>query len=252
MLPGIGASIGGLAPPSKVFRFLSTQTTTTNVPPTGSPVTVFTGVDIGEPAATRLVIVAQLMAGQLCSLKIGGTSVTTVNSAGNTRISYVNLTTGTLVFALSDQCEAASSGDLKRGEALLTAQAHTLDAIFNNLARKAARCEYLNQAEVNLRLALKAQSQCRATLETLAAIKNPQPVAFVKQANIAHGPQQVNNEVAQPSRASHARKGEKQPNKLLETPNEKPLDTGAQGATGFANPALETVGAIDRSKDRRG
>jgi hypothetical protein len=158
----------------------------------------------------------------------------------------------TLVFALSDQCEAASSGDLKRGEALLTAQAHTLDAIFNNLARKAARCEYLNQAEVNLRLALKAQSQCRATLETLAAIKNPQPVAFVKQANIAHGPQQVNNEVAQPSRASHARKGEKQPNKLLETPNEKPLDTGAQGATGFANPALETVGAIDRSKDRRG
>jgi hypothetical protein len=37
-------------------------------------------------------------------------------------------------------------------------------------------------------LALKAQSQCRATLETLAAIKNPQPVAFVRQANIAHGP----------------------------------------------------------------
>jgi hypothetical protein len=158
----------------------------------------------------------------------------------------------TLVFALSDQCEAASSGDLKRGEALLTAQAHTLDAIFNNLARKAARCEYLNQAEVNLRLALKAQSQCRATLETLAAIKNPQPVAFVQQANIAHGPQQVNNEAAQPSRASHAREREKQPNKLLETPNEKPLDTGAQGATGYSNPALETVGAIDRSKDRRG
>jgi hypothetical protein len=34
-----------------------------------------------------------------------------------------------------------------------------------------------------LRLGLKAQSQCRATLETLAAIKNPRPVAFVQQAN---------------------------------------------------------------------
>jgi len=30
-------------------------------------------------------------------------------------------------------------------------------------------------------LALKAQAQCRATLQTLAEIKNPHPVAFVKQ-----------------------------------------------------------------------
>jgi hypothetical protein len=44
-----------------------------------------------------------------------------------------------------------------------------------------------------MRLALKAQSQCRATIETLAEIKNPQPVAFVQQADVAHGPQQINN-----------------------------------------------------------
>ena len=43
-----------------------------------------------------------------------------------------------------------------------------------------------------MRLALKAQGQCRATLETLATIKNP-PVVFARQANIAQGPQQVNN-----------------------------------------------------------
>ena len=42
-----------------------------------------------------------------------------------------------------------------------------------------------------LRLALKAQSQRRATLETLATIKNP-PVIYAKQANITSGPQQVN------------------------------------------------------------
>ena len=30
-------------------------------------------------------------------------------------------------------------------------------------------------------------------MEALAEMKNPHPVAFVKQANIAHGPQQVNN-----------------------------------------------------------
>lgn len=48
--------------------------------------------------------------------------------------------------------------------------------------------EYLNATDTYLRLALKAQAQCRATLQTLAEIKNPRPVAFVKQANIAHGP----------------------------------------------------------------
>jgi hypothetical protein len=42
-----------------------------------------------------------------------------------------------------------------------------------------------------MRMALKAQSQCRQTLETLATIKNP-PVVFARQANIAQGPQQVN------------------------------------------------------------
>jgi hypothetical protein len=132
---------------------------------------------------------------------------------------------------------------------LLTAQAHTLDGIFNYLARKAVHADYLNQYETYLRLGLKAQSQCRATLETLAAIKNPKPVAFVQQANIAHGPQQVNNEAAQPAEASRARETEKQPNRLLEKQNDERLDTGTQGATGFPDSALETVGAIHRPKD---
>jgi len=55
------------------------------------------------------------------------------------------------------------------------AQAHTLDAIFGSCARRAAlnMGTYLNTAETYLRLGLKAQSQCRTTLETLANIKNP-------------------------------------------------------------------------------
>ena len=44
-----------------------------------------------------------------------------------------------LVKALSEQCKAASSGDLSRAEALLTVQAHTLDAIFNRLATPCRR-----------------------------------------------------------------------------------------------------------------
>jgi hypothetical protein len=38
-----------------------------------------------------------------------------------------------------------------------------------------------------MRLALKAQSQCRATLETLALINNV-PVVFARQANVSRNP----------------------------------------------------------------
>ena len=129
---------------------------------------------------------------------------------------FGELSINTLVADLAKQCELANKGDLARAEAMLTTQAHTLDAIFQKLARKATNCEYLNQLDVNLRLALKAQRQCRATLETLAAIKNPQPVAFVRQANIAHGPQQVNNGAALPGEPSRARETENPQSKLLE------------------------------------
>jgi very-short-patch-repair endonuclease len=47
-----------------------------------------------------------------------------------------------LVTDLGKQCELASKGDLARTEALLMAQAHTLDAIFHKLARKATDVEY--------------------------------------------------------------------------------------------------------------
>ena len=100
-----------------------------------------------------------------------------------------------MVVDLREQCRLASAGNLERAEAQLLAQAHSRDGLFNNLARHAALNveEFPGTCETHLRLALKAQSQCRATLETLAAIQYPQSVAFVRQANIAHGLQQVNN-----------------------------------------------------------
>ena len=88
-------------------------------------------------------------------------------------------------------------GDLGRVERMLMNQAMTLDAIFANLAERASRQEYMKQMETYMRLAMKAQSQCRATAEALALLKNPQP--YIRQANIAQGPQQVNNSYASAS-----------------------------------------------------
>jgi hypothetical protein len=101
------------------------------------------------------------------------------------------------VAALKASASEIQAHDLKRAEFMLAVQASALDAIFGELARRAAANmgQYSEATERYMRLALKAQGQCRATLETLAAMKNP-PVMFAGQANIANGPQQVNNAAA--------------------------------------------------------
>ena len=78
------------------------------------------------------------------------------------------------------------------------------------------------------RLALKAQAQCRATIETLTLIKNPTTV-FASQANIAHGPQQVNN--TRVGRLSREDGPETDPITLLEGPRER-MDCGTTRAAG--------------------
>lgn len=165
---------------------------------------------------------------------------------------FGELSINTLVDDLRKQCELASGGDLRRSEAILTAQAHTLDAIFHTLARRAQRVEYLNQLETNMRLALKAQSQCRATIETLAEIKNPKPVAFVQQANIANGPQQVNNGPRPLEKAPRARESENQPNKLLEEQRNEWMDGETARTAANGNTSVDALGAIHGAKDDRG
>ncbi|PPD41649.1 MAG: hypothetical protein CTY16_15775 [Methylobacter sp.] len=139
--------------------------------------------------------------------------------------------------ALIPQIEAVNNGDRERTEAMLVAQAYTLDELFNQLARQARNRKSLKQFELDLRLALKAQSQCRATLETLAAIKNP-PVIYAKQANISNGHQQINNGTP----ATHTGNCKIPPNELLEAQHgSTTVDTGTTGAASGENPAMAAV-----------
>ena len=61
--------------------------------------------------------------------------------------SWGDLDLNGLINALSEQTKTSSEGDLSRAEAMLTTQAHTLVAIFNNLATKAINAEYLSQLD---------------------------------------------------------------------------------------------------------
>lgn len=88
--------------------------------------------------------------------------------------------------------------------------------------------------------------------ETLATIKNPPLVGYVRQANIAHGPQQVNNALVSGSDASRARENGNSQNKLLEATDGDRLDTATPGTAGRAHPAMAAVGTIDRTEDTGG
>jgi hypothetical protein len=152
-----------------------------------------------------------------------------------------------LVDELEAQAKAVNDGSLKRTEEMLIVQAHTLDAVFNKLAQLAISAEYIPNVDRYLRLALKAQSQCRATLETLAMVKNPTPTTFVKQANIANGHQQINNGAVLETRAV----SENQESKILEHRYGERLDTRAAGTTGADDTQLAAVEIGERTKNTR-
>lgn len=132
--------------------------------------------------------------------------------------------------------DEAVDGDLSRFEHMLATQALSLDVLFHDLMQRAGRQGDLKSQEVLMRLALKAQAQTRATIETLAAVKNPVP--YIRQANIAQGHQQVNNGPG----SARVKKRKSAPIKVMETSDER-LECGATAAAVRTDPALETVGA---------
>jgi hypothetical protein len=146
--------------------------------------------------------------------------------------------------AINDNVDAVKAGNFSGPEAMLLGQAHALNAVFTELARRSAlnMGEYIEASEKYMRLALKAQAQCRATIETLSAIKNP-PLVIAKQANISNGPQQVNNGIAPP----RAEVSSNQPNELLEHHYEPRLDPGATGVPGTSDPAMVPLEASHRA-----
>ena len=150
--------------------------------------------------------------------------------------------------ALREKTEAIHSNDMKPVETLLMSQALALDAMFAALARRASATmdQHLDAADKFMRLALKAQSQCRTTLETLANIKNPQPYIQHNRAQY----QQVNNGLALSPEAPPARENQKYTNELLDALNApERLDFSATQTTSKTHSGMETVAAHYRPQN---
>ena len=124
-------------------------------------------------------------------------------------------------------------------EVMMAAQIFALDSIFHYTAgrAKANMGQHPHAAEMYMRLALKAQTQCRSTAETLSAIKNPR--AYIRQTNIAQN-QQINN----------SENFTDQTTELLSEQNHATLDFGGKSASGRTNSTLAALEAINGGEGR--
>ena len=163
------------------------------------------------------------------------TGAVVVQSFGKSHIGPLEI--GETLEAVMETTRKVKKGDMSGPEAMLVSQSAALNSIFTELARRAGANmgEYMGAMESYLRLALKAQAQCRATIETLAEMKSP-PLVIARQANIANGPQQVNN-----GQLPRADENQKLPNELLEHDHGQRLDDGTAFATGGGDQDLVAV-----------
>ncbi|CDS51117.1 hypothetical protein [Polaromonas sp. CG9_12] len=150
---------------------------------------------------------------------------------------------------LQAQHASLATGNLAQAENMLMSQAVALQTVFTSLAARAVSLSSAEQMQGMLGLALRAQSGSRATLQALGELKNPRHATFVKQANIAHGPQQVNNG-AEPTRTME--EIEVSTNKLSGAHHELLEDTRAPGQAIAGHPGVAAVEKVHRAKVRRG
>jgi hypothetical protein len=140
-----------------------------------------------------------------------------------------------LLLELRELNKALAGDDMRHAQAVLYNQALVLQEIFTRCV-----CQMMtgdqNRTQIYGQLALKAQNQCRNTLATLNAIRNPQATAFIKntatnqQVNIGESVYSI-NELS--GKSNHA---------AIDIRTAQPVSS---------NPPLETVGEIDRSDDNR-
>lgn len=157
-----------------------------------------------------------------------------------------------LVENLLDTFATVNDGDLANMEGMLVGQATALQTIFCSLARRAQVQTSQRNLEAFLSLALKAQSQSRATIATLVDLKYPRQAAtFVKQTNVAHGAQQVNTCI-DPGAGSRTEIQSEQ-NKLTVGYDDgsTKMDARAAATTGGSHPALADMATLHGPDKRR-
>lgn len=143
------------------------------------------------------------------------------------------------------QADEINKGDLSQIERFLYAQAIALDAMFDRMLAQMGGSDFTPQVQLFGQLALKAQAQCRATLATLAQIKSPDQITFIKQLiQQQNNAIQVNNAGTQPT---ETKKIEKLANELLSEVSHATLEQGRSKEAISTDPEMASLEKVYRS-----
>lgn len=153
--------------------------------------------------------------------------------------------TVSLLGAIEALVAKVQNGDMSVVEQMLLSQAVALQGVFSNLTFRAATQTNPRLLQTQLGLALRAQSQARATLETLIHLKQPSSPTYINQANIA-AQQQVNNGVAMAAVPDHI---EFDQNGLLEAHDEQRLVLKAAPSSSRNDPIMATMDPVNGRKN---
>jgi hypothetical protein len=155
-------------------------------------------------ARSKVVTVTQLK-GQTKEQALAGVALSSAMNAAlvvdkyQANILGCDLQMDALKESLEVRMSQTKDGDLACLESMLVGQAEALQAIFVSLAMRAQHQSSQKHVESLLSVALKAQTQSRATIQAIVDLKSPRQSTYVGQANISNGPQQVNNRLVTPN-----------------------------------------------------
>ena len=169
------------------------------------------------------------------------------------------------IASLLGELTRASRDDGATGTDRLLVQAAVLDRLFTHLTTVAAGQKYVSQMAPALNLALKAQAQCRQTLQAVSDIRHPRQYVGTQHVGSqfnAGGHMQVNRDGTGGGTTggglhgtgdAHGSARENRPTELTEgTDDERVgMDTRAAGCGGGAGEAAPAVGAVDGTDDAR-
>ena len=174
-------------------------------------------------------------------ISLSASTMSAVLSADFSKSMFPDVELADSISALGEKITTIQNGDMQPIEAMLIGQAQALQTMFVSLGRQAVTKTGLQQYTAFMNLALKAQSQSRATIQALIELKYPKQATFVKQANIANGNQLVNNVTSTHAHA-HAKENGNQPNELLEVNNgSENMDARTVQTTSRACKTMATV-----------
>ena len=132
-------------------------------------------------------------------------------------------------------------GNLEDLEAILVNQVFVLNGLFNqlviqgkaSLTEPAVMRSLPNHPKTMLNVALKAQTQCRATVQTINELKNPKKTTFIKN-QLNNVKMELEERIEQLEDIEHG---------------SKKLDRGTEATTISVNSEMEALEVIDGSKD---